>query len=248
MSQEHRSLDDFRGRAAELEKDFGQNQRYLNIFRRTIDSIDTDKVAKFQAKYAAAITAADLKSNVGPLVEKYADFPFWIAGKLTTTATLDLDERKSLDILDIGTGAAHFPAICRALGHRVVGIDVTNPLYEDACEVFGVDRRTMGVYAQTPIPNLGKRFDIVTALSINFHYASGRGYWSLDDWIFFLKDLVANHLKTPGVVYLELNKRNYPDGARYDEDLLRWVAEVGGVINQVKGSVTLNFPPTTLPP
>lgn len=248
MDHDHKSLDDFRSRAAEIATSIGQDKRHAKIYRRTIDSIDPAKVMKFQAKYADALTTAGLQSNLSPLPEKYADFPYWIAGQLPTTTTLNLDKRKSSDILDIGTGAAHFPAICQALGHRVVGIDVAYPLYEDACEVFGVDRRTMGVYARRPIPNLGKRFDIVTALALNFHYESGRGYWSLDDWSFFIKDLVANHLKSPGMIYLELNKRRYPDGIRFDEDLLRWAVDIGAVVDWERGIVTLSFPSANLSP
>ena len=137
--------------------------------------------------------------------KKYADLPFWIAAKVYQAANFNLDKRKPIDILDIGTGAAHFPAICAALGHRVVGIDVENSLYQDACKVFHIDRRTRGVYGGQPLPGFERKFDLITALAINFHLKGYQQngdliYWAIDDWAFLINDLMDNHLKRPGLI------------------------------------------------
>src|SRR5689334_17865572 len=124
---DYKPLKDFGLRAAEIEGSL-PDERLRQIYRKTISSIDIDKVKAFQEKYGPVLKDVPPQSY-----EKYADLPFWIANKVHPAAFLNLDKRSPLDILDIGTGAAHFPAVCQALGHRVVGIDIDYRLYQDAC-------------------------------------------------------------------------------------------------------------------
>jgi SAM-dependent methyltransferase len=237
-------MEDFSTRAADVERSLSGDERVRQIFRRTIDSVDCGKVLALQKKYEKLFSLEALPNSR----ERYGDLPYWIADKASRAAELNIDKRShALDVLDIGTGAAHFPAICKAYGHRVVGIDVdyrSFSLYQDVCEVFGIDRRTLGVYARKPLPDLGKRFDLVTALSINFHYESrAKRYWSVEDWNFLVADLVHNHLKTPGTIYFELNKRVDRDGIRnFDQDVLSSALEAGAVVDRPRGIITWNFP------
>lgn len=240
---EYKPLMDFGLRAAEIEESLG-DERLRQIYRKTISSVDIDKVKAFQEKYRSTLESVAPQSY-----EKYADLPFWIRNKVPSVAFLNLDKRSPLDILDIGTGAAHFPAICQALGHRVVGIDIDYPLYQDACGLFSVDRRSLGVYSEVPLKPLGRKFDLITAIAINFHYESNkRGYWSIDDWAFLVRDLIDNHLKTPGTIYFELNRRMDADGTEYfDQDLLNWAVAVGAVVNWPRGIITLSVPDVRTP-
>jgi SAM-dependent methyltransferase len=247
----YKPMEDFATRAADIERSLSTDERLRQIFRRTIDGVDRGKVSALQKKYKELLSSAPSRGSR----EKYGDLPYWIGDKALRAAYLNIDKRRhALDILDIGTGAAHFPAICKAYGHRVVGIDVDYRsyfFYHDVCQIFGIDRRSLGVYAQKPLANLGTRFDLITALSINFHFVDSRSrkYWSIDDWNFLINDLVQNHLKTPGTIHFELNQRIYQDGTlRYDQDVLASALEAGAVVSWPRGTITWSFPSLQLRP
>ena len=71
---------------------------------------------------------------------------------------------------------------------------------------------------QTPLPDLGKQFDLVTGHRVCFHRldacetengSNGR----LADWEFFIKDIRTRFLKPEGRLLLEFNPR--PDGSSF---------------------------------
>jgi cyclopropane fatty-acyl-phospholipid synthase-like methyltransferase len=97
-------------------------------------------------------------------------------------------------VLDIGTGPGHFPLICKILGHHPLGLDMETEFYADCCKLFGIDRRTAQIRRQEPMPDFGRRFDLVTGIWITFDYigyrqSGDRWYWNNSDWQFFFEDL-----------------------------------------------------------
>jgi hypothetical protein len=181
-----------------------ENRRHLEtIFSR----IDRERVAAIRGKHATDIAERFPREPSGEF--KYLDLPYWISHKLGLALRLGLHVRAPIDILDLGTGASHFLAVCQGFGHRCIGTDVEVPLYADIAEALGVTRLIERIEPQTPLQDRGRKFDLVTALWISFNSLKPkdgrRVYWSLDDWRFLVEDLKANHLKRPATINFDLN-------------------------------------------
>ncbi|MDI1286391.1 MAG: hypothetical protein PSV46_18545 [Reyranella sp.] len=140
------------------------------------------------------------------------------------------------------------PFVCRFYGHHAVGIDVADAFYEGLAACLGVQRTVVRVEAQTPLPDLGGRFDLITACDIAFNEkreGKTRGlYWSREDWQFFLNDLVAHQLRTPGTIYLKLNKEARGrvlgiDRRAYSRDALALAARNGAAVSRWRGTIRL---------
>jgi SAM-dependent methyltransferase len=227
------ALLDFSQRARQVEEWVAQlrDPRVLEIYRTAIASIDQHKVCRFQERYAEQLETFVAVYPRGYAL-KYADIAYWIGHKARHAALLELDRRPTSTILDIGTGGAHFLAIAKAFGHRVLGIDAfDDQVYLDLGEVFGVEMRCHRVTARQPLPDFSRRFDIVTAIWTTFNNPVDDDYWSLDEWRFFFDDLRRNQVRLPASVLLELNQERRPGGAEYNTELLRWAEAEGAVIN-----------------
>src|SRR5206468_1056395 len=56
-----------------------------------------------------------------------------------------------------------------------------------------------------PLPDLGQKFDWITAFSVNFNlYHPSKERWGISEWDFFLRDL-RDHLAPDGKVFFGLN-------------------------------------------
>lgn len=233
----YRPLADYRERVEEIGKTLESNPATLALYRRVTDAIDPRRVVEIQQKYAAELIDFD---PVG--IFKYADLPFWIATKVVTARELGLDRGGPKTILDIGMGAGHFAAVCQALGHRVVGTDISVPLYDDICEALCVDRRIEPTRHRTPLSDLGAKFDLVTIIWQVFHILAylpngDRAHWSIEDWHFFFDDLARHHMRYPGVIYLHLNLNVGSTGQEYDPALFQWCRDRGAKIDETWGRV-----------
>jgi hypothetical protein len=238
-------LADFSKRVGEFEQLLEANPRALAIFRKAISQVRPDEVAALQEKYHADLVDFDQNGQF-----KYADLPYWINHKLTRAIELDLDRRDKLSILDIGTGAGHFPLICKALGHDVIGIDIDEPLYIDICNLFGIERQYSPVKRRVRLPDFGRKFDVVTAFWISFdsmYFANReRIWWGTDDWAFLLQDLIDRQLNFPAQIRFELNKQKYEDiGLAFDLHFLEWMFRKGATVDYETGIFTFSPTPTT---
>lgn len=157
--------------------------------------------------------------------DKYLYLPYWLLQKLGHAVMLGLHRRPGLRILDLGTGVGHFLYVCRALGHETVGLDLDDSaLFNELVDFLGLDRRVHAVRAFEPLPDLGGRFDLVTAFATCFDWHEGRP-WGPTEWDWFLADLARNQLRPGGRVFMALN-RPY-DGQPYDEALRRYFEATG---------------------
>jgi SAM-dependent methyltransferase len=216
------------------------NPRLVAIYWRVIDRVDRAKIAQIREKYRDHADDFDLVGGF-----KYLDVPYWLADKVRTAVALGLADGPPRTILDIGMGAGHFAAACQALGHTVVGTDIAVPLYDDICQALGVDRRIAPTRHRQPLPDLGLKFDLITIIGQIFHIVrhlrnGERLHWSTDDWAFFLRDLILNHVTYPGDLYLHLNPNRYPDGLRLDTDLLGWCERHGAIVDFAAGKIWFN--------
>jgi len=108
--------------------------RCLAIYDQTIRRVSPDAVRQFQARHK------ERPSNYEPTtLEKYGDISWFIAHYSQRAVLFDLDQRRGLRILDIGSGGGTFAAIANALGHNTIGIDVEEPFYAELCAILGID-------------------------------------------------------------------------------------------------------------
>jgi hypothetical protein len=83
----------------------------------------------------------------------------------------------------------------KRLGHDVLGLDTgEHALYGELTELFGVPRIVWRIKPFEPLPDLGRRFDWITAFSIAFDTVQdGEERWGPSEWNFLLEDLRDRH-------------------------------------------------------
>jgi SAM-dependent methyltransferase len=189
---------------------------------RIIETIDMNQFRAFQRQY----DDADPRPHG---YSKYLDIRPWMADKLMQALYLGLHKSKPLKILDIGTGAGYFPYVCRNLGHEVIALDLdTVPMYNDICRFLKIDRRTWRIEKFEKLPDLGTRFDLVTAFMIKFNQHYSKEQWRAEEWKFLIEDLRTNHLTPNGRIFLGFNANL--DGTFFDEGMLRYFQSLGARI------------------
>ncbi len=155
--------------------------------------------------------------------DKFADVRYWLKVNVERAQDLGLHHAKPLRILDLGCGAGYFLYVNQCLGHEVLGLDVDDvPLYRETTAMLGVRRVIARIEPCTPLPDLGGRFDLITAHCICFQKVRPLGdeewvQWGAKEWQFFLDDVRARLLAPGGRLLLDFNPRKrshfYPDDA-----------------------------------
>jgi SAM-dependent methyltransferase len=109
-------------------------------------------------------------------------------------------------VLDLGCGGGFFLFVLQHLGHSCLGLDIDEfPLFTQLLNLFHVERRVWTIRPFEPLPDLGRKFDLVTAFSIDFNRISKQDWWwGPSEWAFFLDDL-TRHLNPGGRIFLGLN-------------------------------------------
>jgi SAM-dependent methyltransferase len=229
---------DLAERLVEVAPSYAARGRKRETLERTVAAIDRDRWAALRQKYAA-----DLSDFHPRGIFKYADLPFWIAHKVDFAYRAGLADAPPADILDIGMGGGHFGAVAQALGHRVVGTDISVPFYDDLAAMLGVERRIVPVKKGVRLPDLGRRFDRIFSIWQVFDIVRAGTdtrraiYWTLDDWLFLLSDLLDNHLRLGGQIYLLLNQQVFPDVSHFDPELMAWAEARGAVRDAALGEL-----------
>jgi SAM-dependent methyltransferase len=158
-------------------------------------------------------------------INAYEDAAYWIGVNVKHVQDLWLDRSPPLEILDLGCGAGYFLYLCQLFGHQGLGLDTDeDPFFRGTTEFFGVHRRITRIQRQTPLPDLGKKFDLVTGHRVCFHRIARDENakwieWTEADWEFFIRDIRARFLKPRGRLLLEFNPR--PDGSSFFTPELR---------------------------
>ena len=214
------------------------DEAHRALFQRVVGRIDPDAHLALQDKYRS-----DARINDPTYMYKYLDVCPWLKDKVARAFTMGLVDSPPLRILDLGAGAGHFLAVCDALGHETVGIDLAFPLYIDLCALMGVDRRTWRVNPREPLPRSLGGFDLITAFQVKFDHlgfdpARGHLYWSLADWDFFIRDVTGERMRYPGRLCLQLNSRVLPDGTRERfTDVLAACKATGARVNETASEI-----------
>jgi SAM-dependent methyltransferase len=174
-----------------------------------IDTIDREKFEQIYERYAV--------DDPGEDWPKYLDLPRWININIRRIRDVELDLVPRKRVLDLGCGAGYFAYIAQLLGHEVVGLDLDDlPMFGESTQMLGVRRVIWRVQPFVPLPDLGNKFDLVTAFMICFNNHKMPDLWGVPEWEFFLDDL-ARHLSPRGRVWLEFNMEW--DGTFYSRQL-----------------------------
>ena len=178
----------------------------------------------------------------GDAPPKYLDLETWMQINLQRVRELELDYAPPSNILDIGCGAGYFLYISKMLGHNVLGLDVDDmPMFRELTELLRIPRVIARVQAFQALPDLDRKFDLITAHLICFNNHKSDKLWGPSEWDYFLNDL-AGRLTPQGRVWLELN-REY-DGTYYTPELEKFFCDRGAQIS----SYRVTFSPGKLVP
>jgi SAM-dependent methyltransferase len=195
--------------------------------RRLLERVDQNRLREIQKRYVFSTS----------VYSKYADAERWLKRNLPRVRRLRLDCSPPQEILDIGCGAGFFLFIAKQFGHSGVGIDVG---HHDVCnellDLFGVQHRVCRVEAFQPLPDFGRKFDLITAFSTAFHRSPDKSVaWGCAEWDFLLNDLFERQLKPDGEIFFDINsgkdKKLFPRevrdlfthrGAQIDGEFVWW--------------------------
>ena len=192
--------------------------------KRVIETIDPAGFEQICRRYAVADPGADWP--------KYLDLDRWIGVNIRRIRQLELDLSRPKRILDLGCGAGYFLYIAQLLDHSGVGLDMDRlPMFREVTHLLGVRRVVQRIQPFRPLPNVGQKFDVITAFMVCFNNHKMPGLWAVPEWEFFLDDL-AKHLKPRGLVWLELNQEY--DGTFYTPALKEFFQDRGAKIDEHK--------------
>ena len=197
---------------------------------RFLAKIDNRRLREIQRRYASS----------SDRYAKYADVEHWLKINLPRVQELKLDRSPPKQILDLGCGAGFFLFLAKQFGHKCLGLDVGDfPLSNELIELFGLERVTGRIRASQPLPDFGRKFDLITGFSGAFNRSEdeSRG-WTAEEWNFFLDDL-DRYLKPGSEIFFEINsgkdKRYFPEEVR--DLFIRRGAKVDGEFVRFRGKL-----------
>lgn len=137
---------------------------------------------------------------------KYLDLEKYLPLNIRRVQDLNLHLTTPKEILDIGCGGGFFLYVAQAQGHRGLGFDTGGiPVFDELVDLLGVERVIYRIEAQEPMPDFGRKFDLITAFSTAFHGGKDNSWrWGAKEWEFLIDDL-EKHLKPEGQIFFGLN-------------------------------------------
>lgn len=199
----------------------GRNLRCRRDLPRILRSVDMSGFSRIRARYRDA--------SPYPGYSKYLDIAPVMKRALYSAYELGLHRGPRRAVLDLGTGCGYFPYICNYFGHSSVCADLGDvPMYNEITEFLRLDRRVFPIRAFEKLPDLGRRFDLVTAFAVCFNNHDRPDLWGPAEWLFFLKDLAANHTTAGGRLVMKLNQEK--DGSYWSAELSEFFRGHGAVV------------------
>jgi SAM-dependent methyltransferase len=203
----------------------GWRRAQRSIFRLPfgplLENIDQQRLQEISQRYARSPTQ----------YAKYTDIDHWLRVNRERVQDLKLHRSPSKRIVDLGCGGGFFLFILKGFGHSVLGLDVDEfPLFAELLDLFRVPRVVWRIEAFKPLPDLGGKFDWITAFSTSFNrYQLTKRLWETAEWDFLLRDL-QRHLAPGGKIFLGLNPAF--DGEYYTRELEEFFASRGADIDK----------------
>jgi SAM-dependent methyltransferase len=221
----------------------GQPLTYRRTWRRIRRILHPVPVAPLLAKIDQDRLSA-LRAECGSLpptapalwrhYSKYLDLKGRLPINIRRAQDLNLQRLPPQEILDIGCGGGFFLFVAQALGHHGLGLDVAGiPVFDGLVDLLGVERRNDRIAAFEPLPDFGRKFDLITAFATAFHGRREDSWrWGPAEWDFFISDLEA-HLESGGRIFFDLNAAY--DGKYFTPDILEVFVRHSGALE--RGSV-----------
>jgi len=178
-----------------------------------------------------SILSPEANPGAGIHTEKYLEMEKWLPTNIRRILNLGLDIAPPARLLDLGSGAGYFLYIAKLLGHTVAGLDVNDPTaawYTKMFQLYQIPRTIWYILPRVPLPDLGPRFDYVTAFMACFNQPKTDNTWGVPEWQFFLDDL-QTHLNPKAIVWFELNPRL--DGSLYTPALETFFKSRGAIVD-----------------
>jgi SAM-dependent methyltransferase len=169
--------------------------------------IDQERLREIQKRYAALPEG----------FAKYADVDRYLRVNRERVQDLRLHRSMPKRVLDLGCGGGFFLFILKELGHSVLGLDIGHiDLYTELVELFDVPRVLWTISAFESLPDLGQKFDWITAFSVRFNlYQQSKRSWGPAEWDFLLRDL-QRHVAPGGKIFFELDPPDYHASELHD--------------------------------
>jgi SAM-dependent methyltransferase len=180
----------------------GRRMHPVNV-RRILATIDCTELARLRERYPPRAVS----------LNRFEDAHYWVGINVERAQDLWLDRTPPLQILDLGCGAGYFLYVCRFFGHQAVGLDAhTDPFLRATTELFNVRSVISRIDRRVPLPDLGTRFDLMTAHRVCFHRIrradkTEASEWTPYDWEFFIDDIRTRFLERNGRLLLDFNPR-----------------------------------------
>lgn len=191
-------------------------------------NLDQARLAEIQARYAL----------FDAHYAKYADVTRWLRLNIVRAQDRRLHRSAPLSLLDLGCGGGFFLFVAQQLGHACVGLDIDEfPLFTELLDLFRVRRVVWTIRPFVPLPDLGRRFDLITGFSLEFNRLSRHSRWGPPEWAFFLDDLYRCHLNPGGRLFFGLNPAN--EGRYYTPELCEFFRSRGADVEREN----VAFPP-----
>ena len=185
-----------------------------------LDRLDPNRVREIRERYASSPVQ----------IAKYANIEHYMKLNIERVQDLGLHRLPPQDVLDLGCGGGFFLYICQQFGHRCLGLDLEwFPVFTDLLNLFGIERKTWEIRAFEPLPELGRKFDWITAFSTGFNRVKKKP-WRVPEWEFFLDDL-QKYLQPTGKIFFALNPEG-KGGRYYDADLRDFFVSRGARIER----------------
>jgi len=188
---------------------------------RIMRTVQAEKFRQIRKRHAVP--------NPGNAWPKYLDLERWMTINLQRVRDAGLDLSRGKRILDLGCGTGYFLYICQFFGHDVLGLDMDGtPGFAEMMALFALPRLIWEIAPFVPLPDLGGKFDFITAHMICFNGHKSERLWGVSEWDFFLDDL-ALHLNPRGSIWLELNREH--DGNHYTPELRSFFQSRGAEVH-----------------
>lgn len=210
------------GRPESYKRTWRRVRRHIHpiALKPLLGRLDPTQLREIQQRYASSPVQ----------IAKYADVERYMKLNIERVQDLGLHRSPPQEILDLGCGGGFFLYICQQHGHHCLGVDLEwYPVFTDLLNLMHVERKTWEIKAFEPLPNLGRKFDWITAFSTGFNRVKKKP-WRVPEWEFFLNDL-GKHLRPGGKVYFALNPEGR-GGRYYDEELRRFFVSCGAQIER----------------
>jgi SAM-dependent methyltransferase len=185
--------------------------------RRILATIDRTELERLRERYSYRPNARKINA--------YEDAAYWIGVNVKRVQDLWLDRTAPLHILDLGCGAGYFLYVSSLFGHEGLGLDTDEePLFRGTTELLRVRRVIARIDPRVPLPDLGEKFDLVTAHRVCFHRITRAENgewreWTPADWKFFINDMRTRFMKPESRLLLEFHPR--PGGKSFFTNELR---------------------------